>query len=308
VPGLTLSLVPPDPAVSRTSPATLIDTPRALADANGDFMFLGVAPGTYILRVARRPVAPSEPVLWSAETVAVGDTDVRDLRVRLNTGGVIAGRIVIESKGPPPPPTLLNSLWITPRAVTGSTAAMLVTVAGNSRMAPRPDANGRFVTPQVAPGPYVLVVNGPLPGRFTIKSATLAGQDVLDKPFDVTPSGVADIVVTISDQISTLIGTARDGAGEPVKLASVAVFPVDVSLWRLPGMASRRVRAAPLGPDGRYAFSGLPAGDYYVVAVDWPGADFSDPTVLRALIGSASRVTIGEGTSHSQDLRVMVRR
>jgi hypothetical protein len=44
------------------------------------------------------------------------------------------------------------------------------------------------------------------------------------------------------------------------------------------------------------------------VASEWPAADFSDGNVLTALIPSGSRVTITGGESHTQDLRVVVKR
>jgi hypothetical protein len=68
------------------------------------------------------------------------------------------------------------------------------------------------------------------------------------------------------------------------------------------------VQATPPDASGRYSFRGLPEGDYYVVAVDWPAADFSDGDVLAVLIPSATRVSVGDGTSHTQDLRLVVKR
>ena len=45
-PGIALRLVVPDTALARTNPTTLMDTPQAMADDNGTFVFIGVAPGT----------------------------------------------------------------------------------------------------------------------------------------------------------------------------------------------------------------------------------------------------------------------
>ena len=300
--GLALSLVAPDPTVQRTSPATLIDTPRALADGSGAFSFIGIAPGTYTLFVSRPASSGTSPILWASQTVTVGaDADVQGLEVVLQSGARVSGQIVVET-AKPFNNAQLSRLLIVPRPVPGSVGA-LVTTGASYVERPTPDT---FATRQYIPGPYAMTVAGGVPG-FVVKSVTLNGQNVMDKPFDLPATGVTGMVVTISDRISMLSGYARDG-NTPSPLSTVVVFPTDKSLWRLPGMGSRRVQTAAPGTDGRYAFAGLPSGDYYVAAVDWPEADFSDGAVLTSIIPSAVRVTIGDGTPHTQDLRVMVRR
>jgi hypothetical protein len=125
--------------------------------------------------------------------------------------------------------------------------------------------------------------------------------------FELTSSGITDLVVTITDKVSALTGTARDANGQPEPMATAAVFPADKTLWAPPGMASRRVQTTAPARDGRYAFRGLPAGEYLVVATDWP-ADFFDNKVLSMMMADAVRVTIAEGETKSQDLRVLVKR
>jgi hypothetical protein len=137
---------------------------------------------------------------------------------------------------------------------------------------------------------------------------TWQGENIADKAFTLGPAGLSDVVVTITNQISTITGLVRDGDSQPGTRATVAIFPTDKSLWRLPGMASRRVQTAAPGRDGRYTFRGLPAGEYYIAAVDWASADFSDGTVLTAVIPHASKLTLGDGETRTQDLRVAVMR
>lgn len=301
--GATLILVAPDPAVARTSPATLTDTPQALADSNGNFTFIGVAPGTYTLRVVRAGQASADPLLWAAEQIAVAsDADVASLQIVLRTGARISGRIVVEGTGAKPPTAQqLRAMLVTARPVPGSLGSLMGTLRQPTE---RPDET-RFITSQNVPGPYMMNVTGIPPGHI-LKSVTAAGQNIADKQFDLSASGLNDVIVTITDQISTVTGVARDDSGKGAPLATVAVFPADKSLWRLPGMASRRVQVAAPARDGRYTFRGLPAGEYIVVAADWPAADFSDGNVLTRLIPSGSRLTLGDGESRTQDLRVTV--
>jgi len=302
--GLTVLLVVPDPAVQSTNPATLIDAPRAVADGSGEFAFLGIAPGSYTAFVQKPPSAADTSVLWASRPLVVGDADVTGLELRLESGGRLNGRIQVQSgKNATLAPDQLKTVTITARALPGTPGAIRNPRPVNLD---RPDPT-LFTTVEYIPGRYMLEVQG-VPRGWLLGSATAKGQDLVDRAFELSASGLGDIVVTLTDQISTLTGVARDAAGAPAPAATVAVFPVDRSLWRIPGMGSRRVQTAAPGRDGRYTFTGLPAGEYLVVACDWPGADFSDGTVLSALIGSASRVTIGEGTTHTQDLRATVRR
>jgi len=298
--GIALRLAPDDPAVRRTSPATLIDIPMAVADGNGEFTFLGVAPGSYTLFAQLRPQAP-QPAWWAAEPVTVGDDNVLNLQVRLQPGASVSGRVVIDPAAAAAPPPQLRTIGIVARPVPGGVAAFMT--SGTAR----PDASGRFTTPQAPPGPYQMTVAGIPPG-WILKSVTTNGQNAVDRTFQLPPSGIDDMVVTITNQISIVTGVVRDSNGQPAGQATVASFPVDRGLWRLPGMASRRVQVAAPGRDGRYTFRGLPSGEYYVAAVEWPSADFSDGQVLSAIIPFASRVTLADGETKSQDLRVTVMR
>ena len=209
----------------------------------------------------------------------------------------IAGRIVFEG-ATPPKAGIYRSVGLTPRGVPGSIAAL------STAPLARGDDAGRFVTGQLVPGPYQMSLTMSPPG-WTLKSITTGGQNAVDKTFQLS-SGITDMVVTFTDKRSTLTGIVRNADGDPGTFATVAVFPADRSLWRLPGMASRRVQTAGPRRDGRYSFSGLPDGEYFVVGTDWPSADFSDPQVLTKLMPQASRVTITEGQTSTQDLRVVV--
>ena len=297
--GLAIRLIADDPAVTRTSPATAIDTPQALADSSGMFTFYGVPPGSYTLRAERTSSVPGGSNWWAVDPITVGDDDVDDLEVILRTGVTIAGRVVPEGNATAAVPNM-RSIAITARPLPGSPASLLA-----ARPVERPDETGAFTTRGLAPGPYVMSVPT-LPAGWVLKSIATRGQDAVDRPFELTSSGVDDMVVTITTRISTLAGVVNDDNGRPARAATVAVFPVDKSLWRLPGIASRRVQTAAPGRDGRYTFRGLPAGDYYVVAADWATADFSDGQVLTRLIPSAERVTLADGGAASEDLRVVV--
>ena len=303
VANIALRLLAPDSAVTGSQSVTN-DVPQALSDGNGEFTFLGIAPGAYIIRVLREPTTDAEPALWAADPVAVSaDTDLTDLQVKLQAGATIGGRVVVDGSGPPPAPAALRAITVRPVPVPGSAAALMGVFLN---WVVRPDENGRFLTRQVATGSHMVVVTA-LPAGWILKSVTAGGRNAVDGAFEVSMSGVDDMVVTITNRISTLTGTVRDGNGMTVSLATVAVFPADKSLWPPPGIASRRIQTVTPARDGRYSFRGLPAGEYLVVAADVP-ADFSDGQVRTAFGNSAFRVTISDGETATQDVRLAVKR
>jgi len=302
VAGIALRLIAADADPGMAMFGITAETPQTVADGAGDFTLLGIAPGTYTLKVLRAS-EPTEPVLWAADSITVGaDTDLTNLTVRLQSGAPIGGRLVVEGAGPAPAIAAIKSISIKPTPLPG-TASSLMGMAG---WVVHPDDSGRFMTGPMVPGPYLTAVSN-LPAGWVLKSVTLGGQDAADKSFELTPNGITDLVVTITDKISALIGTARDANGQPEPMATVAVFPSDKTLWAPPGMASRRVQTTAPTRDGRYAFRGLPAGEYLVVATDWP-ADFFDNKVLSVMVADAVRVTIAEGDTKSLDIRVLVKR
>jgi hypothetical protein len=79
-------------------------------------------------------------------------------------------------------------------------------------------------------------------------------------------------------------------------------------LWRLPGMQSRRMVNRAPDRDGHFTFTGLPPGEYYLLAADWPSREFADADVITALIPHAQRITLAEAETRHQDLRVVVMR
>jgi len=302
VAGIALRLIAADADPGMAMYGISAETPQTLADGPGDFTFLGIAPGIYTLKLLRAS-EPTEPVLWAADSITVGaDDDLTDLTVRLQSGAPIGGRMVVDGSGVPPAIAALKAISIKPTPLAG-TASSLMGMAG---WVVHPDDNGRFMTGPMVPGQYLAVVSN-LPAGWALKSVTAGGQNAADKPFELTPNGITDLVVTITDKVSIITGTARDANGQVEPMATVAVFPADKTLWAPPGMASRRIQTVAAGRDGRYAFRGLPAGDYLVVATDWL-ADFSDNKVLATLMADAARVTIAEGDIKSQDVRVLVKR
>jgi hypothetical protein len=83
------------------------------------------------------------------------------------------------------------------------------------------------------------------------------------------------------------------------------VFPAESSRWY---HRSRFLKLVPADPDSGYRVSGLPPGEYHAIAIDAGALDpFSEewrnPELLGALATMARRLTVGEGSRVSVELR-----
>jgi hypothetical protein len=302
-----------------------------MTDGKGEFTILGVVPGQYTVRVLRsppvqRPVRPSqvavtvgnnsfgfatgsadvnppvsaEPILWGMVPLAVSDADVTGLSVTLRTGVRVSGRVEFSGSGQPPDPGKMQAFRLSLTPIPGSSSAWLVAPADSHL-----EDNGQFTTSQFAPGGYILGASGT--AGWVLKSAMVGGKDVADVALELGASDLTDVVITMSDRPSKVTGVVTAGQGETATLSTVAVFSTDQSYWPKAGSRSRRVVTATPGRDGKFAVSGLPAGDYFIAAVSGSAAlDFNDARVLSSIAGQAARISVAEGGAVTQDLRVIV--
>jgi hypothetical protein len=164
------------------------------------------------------------------------------------------------------------------------------------------DADGRFSVRNVLPAQYRIRVSG-LPEGWSIDSAIFDEKDAADLHLQV--DGGRDRlggVVKVTARRGEVSGTITSTAGKPVSDHTVLLFPSTRAFW-VP--QSRRIQFSRPGPDGRYAFGNLPAGDYRIVALldPEPGRHF-DPEWLTQLMASSIEVVISEGAKVVQDVRI----
>jgi hypothetical protein len=139
---------------------------------------------------------------------------------------------------------------------------------------------------------------------------TIGGIDVTDSSYDFGLDGrtVDDAQVVISNDSATISGRVTDG-DRPAASFAVIVFPTLRDQW-VPH--SRRLRFASPAQDGTFRVAGLPAGDYYVAAVDRidgnaEGGEWQSADVLGRIVSSADRVSLRERESHVTTLRLVRR-
>lgn len=311
-----------------------LETAGTLSDANGAFMFPAVPPGQYVLRVSRvprppvvmddinrttivqsgggvtitssggpsggivpTPPIPPDPTLCAQVPVTVGDRDVTNVIVALAPGPRVTGRLEFDGTAEKPALAALTNLRIVLEPADGSRLQDFTLASQTGH----PNEDGTFTTYGVPPGRYV--VRLPIqPGGWTLKSAMYQGRDVSDTPIDLGARDAAGVVITLTDRPASLAGSVRTSNG-PDGDAIVVVYPIDSAAWSSSGVTSRRMRTARAGKDGSYTIMGLPAGEYYAVAVkeDMVG-EWQDPALLKALASLAQQVRIVDGERKQQDL------
>jgi hypothetical protein len=290
-------------------PMTDVGGQTARPQSDGSFFLRAVPPGQYTL-VAQVVPGPNLQIIN-------GQVQAASSPPQIDPASRLWGRaqLVVDSGQDPPrvvltlqPPRSVSGTVEFPPDVPAARRNAMVSLfpAPSVQQAPQfgppvqvtVSADGQFTIGGVAAGVYSIRSSG-----GPMKSAMLNGQDLLDVPLVVEGDrDVTGIVVTLNTQPSQLTGVLTDSSGTAASDCTIIVAAADRRYWT---PASRRIVTGRPGLDGRYTFNGLPAGDYLVAAVTdiEPGSQF-DPDFLNELAGAAVRVTINEGGTQVQDLRI----
>jgi hypothetical protein len=149
-------------------------------------------------------------------------------------------------------------------------------------------------------GPARVEVQG-LPEGWAVKAIMYDGEDVTDRPFDVSASGSMRVVLT--NRLTTLNGTIQSNS--EIKDHTVVVFSEDATKW---GFPSRFVRAVRADANGRFHIQGLPPERYLAFALTYlEDGEEQDRQLLERLRTRATPVTLGDGEQRTVQLEVMSR-
>jgi protocatechuate 3,4-dioxygenase beta subunit len=314
---------------AETADIPLVDVSTAVTDQSGAFTFHGVPPGQYIARVVKIPwptgpgarlgiaggtgaipsvanfsamppadaviPVPTEPLLHASESVTVASRHVRDLLVTMRPGPRVTGRAHFEGSAALP----TEAEW---------RAMEVYLEPANGRQEPlyspgRFGEDGRFATPSLWPGRYLIRGGGP--SRWTLKSVTVGGREVADIPVDIS-TDLDNVVITFTDKKGEIAGTVRDPNNPTNVHATVLLFPDDPAAWVDYGRVSRRVASASADPGGRFTLTMPPDGGYCLIAIRDEDADnWRNPEFLARLARSAERLQIRGDTSLTRSLQVV---
>jgi len=260
---------------------------RASMAANAAF---AAPPGTMVMRTSFQ----GSQKYQGRKTVTVSGHDVADVIVPLETGVSISGRIVFDLSNPDANLPIVN--------VTADPANGDATLNQPRSVRDVDDDPTYFYIESVMPGSYLLRTVG----TGALKSVIWGDKNYTDVPLEVAGGkNITGIVLTVTDQVATLSGTIRDRTGQAAPAAATIVFPADRNLWRGYGTQPSRIRSLPGSTTGAYAVRGLPAGDYFAVAVDEASADrWQDPAFFEAAARVATRFSIAWGETKTLDVIV----
>jgi hypothetical protein len=265
---------------------------------DGTYAIAGVAPGNYTLKASTgggRGAPVDAPTFSAVAQVNVSGLDL-DVPLTLLPGVAITGRVVFEGSQPTAAELQTLSFKLVPPGSGGTTL-----FSGGGRV----DADGRFTFASVPPDTYQFVAVWNTPGaenKWTIRSSTANGRDAFESPLRVNPNEPLDWTITYTDRPTNLAGVFQDRDGRAATDYYILVFSSDRKHWT-PG--SRRVRMTRPATDGAFGIKGLPAGEYVLTALrDLEPGEWNDPTLLERLVRRSVTVTLRDGETTTQDVRI----
>ena len=307
------------------------DVATAMTANDGTFTMLGVPSGQYVAKVEKaatpdfRQMMAESPEMAAAmppgfaallpqgskeslsaeATIGVGDTDTTGVMLVMAPGAHIIGHVEFEVANKPTP-QVMQSLTVSAMPVgNGASFGMM----SNDKVS----ANGDFKTAGFPPGRYNLSVSpsmsqmtpaNPL-SSWMVKSITVGGRDVTNEGVELKNTDLADVVVTFTDQISSISGTVKAPQTGGFESVSVVYVPAEYQRWLLSGGLSRRNPITITDQKGAFTINRVPPGDYLIIAVDngvleaTQSVDFYD-----RLARMASRITVGTGEKKTVTLEV----
>jgi hypothetical protein len=290
------------------------------ADATGRFAFQNVPPGEYrvigrLAGAAQRCTAhlTGQAVLqWAQTDVSVSGVDVSSVALTLAAAPAVSGRLTFAGTTMKPPADL-TTIRLQFISMEAAASAMAMAAASIPSYSAAVDATGAFRADGLPPDSYAASVTWPgmrtgdgLTGWW-LTTIAVGGRDIGDSPIEVRPNeDLKDVTIAFKDRIGAIEGRLTDGGGRPAPEYFVLSFPVERSAWT---MTSRR--AAPAvrpGTDGQFRIPGLPPGQYYLAVVTAVDPDeVMDPAFLEAILPGAVRVTVSDGATVRQDLRIAIK-
>lgn len=262
-----------------------------IADAPGfarSSVAVGLLAGTPGVSFLNRGAGTTEQ--WGRSPIVVAGRDVTDATLTLRPAVTVRGRFEFAQGTTPPDP----SRDLFPQALPANGDPSLGWPRGRMER----DGSFRFTIAGLLGGTYLLSSN------MTLVSVMWQGRDLAETGLDATTGrDFDDVVVTLTDKRTEITGRVQNDRRQGI--AAVIAFPADRSRWVNFGWNARRFRTVRAGSDSSFRLTGLPAGDYYLIAVDASHADaWTDPDFLAVATPHATRLALDWDSRVVQHLTV----
>jgi hypothetical protein len=277
-------------AVPRTDSMMVMFGPPSQIKADGSFVVSGLAPGRYMLQV-RGPMGDGESAV--ADVTVSGD-DVNGVRLVATKPTALAGRVIVD-------PAAAQALRPSSVRLGLQPTQMDMMMMGM----PSPPAvlnDDLTFELKAAPGQFRVTMFAQPPG-WAIRAVRYRGTDVTDAGIEVRPSeDLADVEVELTNRPTDVSGVVTNAKGEAIKDYSVIVFPQDSDKWT---PNSRYMRTSRPDQDGRYKVTGVPPGQYLLIALDYLDQnEWNDKDFLEKIRSKATTFSLNDGETKSVDLRI----
>ena len=258
---------------------------------DGGFTLANVPPGEY--KILALALGGTQGELVSADVTVAGE-DLPNLRLTGVKSSTLTGRII------PPAGSAANATLTGVQLFALSSTPELLNQPGIAHV-----AEDGTLDMKVQPGHRLIRMNpqGAF-GSARIKAVRLNGVDVTDSGIEFRPNeDLTGVEVELTTQLSNVSGVVTNARGEPVKDYTVSIFARDRQRW---GFASRYLGGGRPDQNGKYSALGLPAGDYYAIALDYieQGAG-TDPEFLDRIKDQATEFSLNDGETKALDLRLV---
>jgi hypothetical protein len=257
---------------------------------DGTFTVNGLAPGEYTIRTNSMGIDSEVAV---ARITVTGD-DLTGLHLVGAPPSIASGRIVFDPVAAASlPMPMLRPRPLEPDALVIGISSTRIGDDGTFELKSRP---GRMRIDIVTDGMYET-------SGWAIRAVWLNGVDVTDSGVEFSPNeNLSGLEVELTTRLTTISGLVTNARGEAVTEYSAIAFSQDREQWT--GTTRHQGSGRP-DQDGRFKITGLPPGDYYIVALDKVEPDqSSDPEFLETVRSNATAVSIHEGDIRTVDLKL----
>jgi protocatechuate 3,4-dioxygenase beta subunit len=258
---------------------------------DGTFQLNGLAPGEYVITAQQMGGNPQEAETATLKITVAGE-DITGVHLAAAKPISTRGRVIVDPGAATSlPPRLMLQ-------VSSPQQQMMPMIGARMPAAVQEDMSFELKT---APGVYRLNLMGSGQG-WTIRSVRRAATDVTDSGFEVKNGDDTVLEVELTNKLTTITGLVTNARGAAVKDYTAIVFAQDPERWK--GSTRYQSTGRP-DQDGRFNITGLPPGEYYIIALDRVDmGETSDPEFLEKMHTRASRITLDEGETKTVDLRL----